>query len=207
MMPASASARRTSEAERVVARIDAQVAQHRRRREVDSITRACSCLRPPADRRRRPERLRRRDDPARRRHERGHRGRRVSEARHRAVAGMDPDVIVNAAVAEEHGAQRISKIRRGWSRVRAVREDKVVPLADESVLRPGPRVGEGVATLARALHPDVDDSRKISSRACSSSRTGVDVRLSCRTRSSNRRCSSSPACTACRTSRSTRGRR
>jgi iron complex transport system substrate-binding protein len=70
-----------------------------------------------------------------------------------AVAGMDPDVIVDAAVAEEHGAQRISKSAGGWSRVRAVREDKVIPLADEVVLRPGPRVDEGVATLARALHP------------------------------------------------------
>jgi iron complex transport system substrate-binding protein len=70
-----------------------------------------------------------------------------------AVAGMDPDVIVDAAVAEEHGAQRISKSAGGWSRVRAVREDKVVPLADEVVLRPGPRIDEGVATLARALHP------------------------------------------------------
>jgi iron complex transport system substrate-binding protein len=70
-----------------------------------------------------------------------------------AVAGMDPDVIVDAAVAEEHGAQRITKTAGGWSRVRAVREDKVIPLADEVVLRPGPRVDEGVATLARALHP------------------------------------------------------
>ena len=70
-----------------------------------------------------------------------------------AVVGLDPDVIVDAAVAEEHGGQRITKDAGGWSRVRAVREDKVIALADESVLRPGPRVGEGVATLARALHP------------------------------------------------------
>jgi iron complex transport system substrate-binding protein len=70
-----------------------------------------------------------------------------------AVAGLDPDVIVDAAVAEEHGAQRISKSAGGWSRIRAVREDKVIALADEVVLRPGPRVDEGVATLARALHP------------------------------------------------------
>jgi iron complex transport system substrate-binding protein len=73
-----------------------------------------------------------------------------------AVAGLDPDVIIDAAVAEEHGAQRISKSAGGWSRVRAVREDKVIALADEVVLRPGPRVAEGVATLARALHPGLD---------------------------------------------------
>jgi iron complex transport system substrate-binding protein len=69
-----------------------------------------------------------------------------------AVVGLDPDVIVDAAVAEEHGGQRIAKTAEGWSRVRAVRTDHVVALADEAVLRPGPRVGEGVATLARALH-------------------------------------------------------
>jgi iron complex transport system substrate-binding protein len=70
-----------------------------------------------------------------------------------AVAALDPDVIVDAAVAEEHGGQRIDAKAGGWSRVRAVREGHVVPLSDESVLRPGPRVAEGVAVLARALHP------------------------------------------------------
>lgn len=70
-----------------------------------------------------------------------------------AVVGLDPDVIVDAAVAEEHGGQRIDESAGGWSRVRAVREHRVLPLSDESVLRPGPRVAEGVAVLARALHP------------------------------------------------------
>lgn len=70
-----------------------------------------------------------------------------------AVVGLDPDVIVDAAVAEEHGGQRIAKDAGGWSRVRAVREDRVISLTDEAVLRPGPRVADGVATLARALHP------------------------------------------------------
>jgi len=70
-----------------------------------------------------------------------------------AVVALDPDVVVDAAVAEEHGGQRIDGSAGGWSRVRAVREHRVVPLADESVLRPGPRVGAGVAALARALHP------------------------------------------------------
>ncbi len=72
-----------------------------------------------------------------------------------AVVALDPDAIVDAAVAEEHGGQRITKASGGWSRVRAVQNDRVISLADESVLRPGPRVGEGVAILARALHPGV----------------------------------------------------
>jgi iron complex transport system substrate-binding protein len=68
-----------------------------------------------------------------------------------AVAGFDPDVIIDAAVAEEHGAQRITKTSNGWSRVRAVRTDRVVSIADEVVLRPGPRIAKGVEILARAM--------------------------------------------------------
>lgn len=69
------------------------------------------------------------------------------------VMTLDPDVIVNAAIAEAHGKERLSSETPGWARVRAVRENRVVPVSDESVLRPGPRVGEGLATLARAIHP------------------------------------------------------
>lgn len=71
------------------------------------------------------------------------------------VITLDPDVIVNAAIAEAHGHERISKDTPGWSHVRAVAEGHVVPVTDESVLRPGPRIGDGLATLARAIHPDV----------------------------------------------------
>jgi iron complex transport system substrate-binding protein len=38
----------------------------------------------------------------------------------------------------------------------AVRAGHVVALYDEAVLRPGPRIADGLATLARALHPGVD---------------------------------------------------
>lgn len=71
------------------------------------------------------------------------------------VMTIDPDVVVNAAIAEAHGKERLGSDTPGWGRVRAVRESRVVPVTDESVLRPGPRVADGLATLARALHPDV----------------------------------------------------
>jgi iron complex transport system substrate-binding protein len=71
------------------------------------------------------------------------------------VLTLDPDVIVNAAIAEAHGHERIGKDTPGWTRVRAVVTGRVAPIADESVLRPGPRIGDGLASLARALHPDV----------------------------------------------------
>jgi len=72
-----------------------------------------------------------------------------------AVAALDPDVIVDAAVAEEHGGQRIGRDAPGWRELRAVKQSRVVMLADEAVLRPGPRVAEGVAIFARALHPEL----------------------------------------------------
>lgn len=41
-------------------------------------------------------------------------------------------------------------------RIAAVREDRIVVVPDETLV-PGPRVGEGLLALARALHPDAFD--------------------------------------------------
>lgn len=68
------------------------------------------------------------------------------------VIALDPDVILDAAIME-HRDQ--STLGGAWTSVRAVREGKVRPLRDEAVLRPGPRVLDGVASLAGALHPGV----------------------------------------------------
>ncbi len=67
------------------------------------------------------------------------------------VIAMDPDVIVNAAIAESHGGQPITKDAAGWQNVRAVKEGHVASLGDEAVLRPGPRIADGVESLARAI--------------------------------------------------------
>jgi iron complex transport system substrate-binding protein len=69
------------------------------------------------------------------------------------VLTLDPDIIVNAAMAEAHGQSRMGKDTPGWNKVRAVETGHVVPMTDESVLRPGPRVADGLAVLARAIHP------------------------------------------------------
>ena len=61
----------------------------------------------------------------------------------------------NAAMAEEHAKNAIAAGAPGWSAVRAVKEGKVVALEDESILRPGPRIADGLAVLARAIHPEV----------------------------------------------------
>lgn len=70
------------------------------------------------------------------------------------VLSLDPDVVVNAAMAEAKGHDVISANAPGWSRVRAVTQGHVVRLTDESVLRPGPRIADGIAVLATAIHPE-----------------------------------------------------
>lgn len=68
------------------------------------------------------------------------------------VLALDPDVVVNAAMAEERAIARISKDDPVWGKMRAVREGRVASITDESVLRPGPRVGQGLAALHAGLH-------------------------------------------------------
>jgi len=72
-----------------------------------------------------------------------------------ALVALDPDVLLDGASAASHGGETIPKTAAGWRDMRAVRSGRVVALADESVLRPGPRVALGVASLARAIHPEI----------------------------------------------------
>ncbi len=74
------------------------------------------------------------------------------------LIALDPELVVNASMAGvpgEHG-DGIAKDDPGWRELTAVREGRVVAIHDEAVLRPGPRIAEGLATLARALHPNVN---------------------------------------------------
>ncbi len=71
------------------------------------------------------------------------------------VLALDPDVVVNAAIAEAHGGERINASSPGWSKVPAVAQGRVRALEDESVLRPGPRIGEGLVVLEHAIHEGV----------------------------------------------------
>jgi iron complex transport system substrate-binding protein len=68
------------------------------------------------------------------------------------ILALDPDLVLNAAIAEAHGGERIHAQAAGWSQVRAVKRGRVVALHDESVLRPGPRVVRGIEAIARAIH-------------------------------------------------------
>jgi len=68
------------------------------------------------------------------------------------VLALDPDVVINAAMGEERSAERMGKDSPGFGRVRAIREGRLVSIPDESILRPGPRIAEGLERLAKAVH-------------------------------------------------------
>jgi iron complex transport system substrate-binding protein len=46
--------------------------------------------------------------------------------------------------------------REGWSGMTAVKDGNIRPVDDIVVTRPGPRLGEGLAALALAIHPEAD---------------------------------------------------
>jgi iron complex transport system substrate-binding protein len=71
------------------------------------------------------------------------------------VLALDPDVIVDAAWGEGEGAARIGAGAPGWHELRAVKQGRVISVRDEVLLRPGPRIGDGLRLLARALHPGI----------------------------------------------------
>ncbi|WP_437576714.1 ABC transporter substrate-binding protein [Sorangium sp. So ce887] len=73
------------------------------------------------------------------------------------LLALDPDVLLDGTgEAGGQGASRLAMLRDalGWRSLRAVREGRVRPLRTDVVLRPGPRIGDGLAAVARALHGD-----------------------------------------------------
>lgn len=46
--------------------------------------------------------------------------------------------------------------RPGWSSMTAVVNDDVRPVDETPVTRPGPRLAQGLASIARAIHPDIE---------------------------------------------------
>jgi iron complex transport system substrate-binding protein len=72
----------------------------------------------------------------------------------RLVTG-DPEVIVLGDAA--YGVCPTDVVTRaGWAGMTAVSDGNVRPVDDIIVTRPGPRLGEGLAALALAIHPEAD---------------------------------------------------
>jgi iron complex transport system substrate-binding protein len=84
------------------------------------------------------------------------------------LVAADPEVILLGDAAYGVTADAIGK-RSGWSGMTAVKEDRIVPVDDIVVTRPGPRLVDGLAALILAIHPEIDISDLVPAPASSPS--------------------------------------
>ena len=77
------------------------------------------------------------------------------------LVAADPELVLlgtasyDSALATPEAALASVGERPGWGDLTAVREGAVIPYLDDIVTtRPGPRIVDGLAALARAIHPD-----------------------------------------------------
>ncbi len=72
------------------------------------------------------------------------------------VLALDPDVVVDLTRADgaEGAGGGVSADAPGWKDLRAIKQGHLIRVTDDRVLRPGPRIADGLAVLARALHPE-----------------------------------------------------
>ncbi len=69
------------------------------------------------------------------------------------ILGLNPDLIIDASMAGGRQYAPLSTDLPGWASVPAVKKGKVVRIDDDRIMRPGPRLAEGVNVLAHASHP------------------------------------------------------
>jgi iron complex transport system substrate-binding protein len=72
------------------------------------------------------------------------------------LLALDPDVILDGARVSHDAASILEPLRTapGWRDLRAMKEGRIRSFQSASVLRPGPRIGEGLFAVARALYGD-----------------------------------------------------
>lgn len=76
------------------------------------------------------------------------------------IVARDPEVLIEGfhatAGSGDHRAELLERLRASsvWSRVAAVREERVYTMNDDTIHRPGPRLAGAVAEMARLLYPE-----------------------------------------------------
>ena len=68
----------------------------------------------------------------------------------------DPEVIVLGDAAYGVCPSTVAA-RPGWAGITAVKDGAIRPVNDTIVTRPGPRLADGLASLTRAIHPELAD--------------------------------------------------
>ena len=70
------------------------------------------------------------------------------------VVSANPDIIIMSDAAYGVTVAAL-KARKGWNVVNAVKNNKVFPIDDNLVSRPGPRVVDGLEAAMRLIHPEL----------------------------------------------------
>lgn len=72
------------------------------------------------------------------------------------LVAADPEVILLGDAAYGVTPEIVGQRPGGWAAMTAVETGDVRPVDDIIITRPGPRLGEGLAALAEAIHPSLD---------------------------------------------------
>jgi iron complex transport system substrate-binding protein len=70
------------------------------------------------------------------------------------IIDADPEVIILSDAAYGVTVESVEQ-RPGWNVITAVKENRVYPIDDNLVSRPGPRIAEGLEAAAELIHPDL----------------------------------------------------
>lgn len=69
------------------------------------------------------------------------------------IVNFDPEIIL---LGSPFATPDQVRQRPGWSGIAAVRNERIIPVNDTIITRPGPRLVDGLRELASAIHPDLD---------------------------------------------------
>ncbi|MGE5139159.1 MAG: ABC transporter substrate-binding protein [Rudaea sp.] len=81
-------------------------------------------------------------------------GQAYSQVNAEEIIKANPDVIILSDAAYGTTPDSV-KSRPGWNVIKAVQNDRVLPIDDNLVSRPGPRLADGLEAAARLIHPEL----------------------------------------------------
>jgi len=70
------------------------------------------------------------------------------------IVSANPEVIILSDAAYGISAESVGQ-RPGWQSIAAVKQQRVAPIDDNLVSRPGPRIVDGLAATAKIIHPEL----------------------------------------------------
>lgn len=70
------------------------------------------------------------------------------------IVQANPEIIILSDAAYGVSPESVAQ-RPGWNVIAAVRDNKVFPIDDNLVSRPGPRLAEGLEAAAKLIHPEL----------------------------------------------------